>query len=157
MNPDASSGMNRGQSTAIPPRVLALRQRLAGRGERGSTSIAAAILVPAVIVMFGLVYDGNGKVAAAREANAAAVAAARAGGDASTSRVAAGGSPGRSAAAAARRSLAAQGVSGSVSVSGRTLTVNATETYSTVFLQIVGIGQLQGHGEATARVAEVTP
>ncbi len=107
--------------------------------------------------MLGLVYDGNGKVAAAREANAAAVAAARAGGDASAANVAAGASPGRSAAGAARRSLAAQGVNGSVSVSGRTLTVRATETYQTVFLQLVGIGQLQGHGEATARVAEVTP
>lgn len=149
--------MKRRSSTGMPSWLLALRRLLAGRGERGSTSIAAAILVPAVIVMFGLVYDGNGKVAAAREANAAAVAAARAGGDASTSRVAAGGSPGRAAAAAARRSLAAQGVSGSVSVSGRTLTVRATETYSTAFLQIVGIGQLQGHGEAMARVAEVTP
>ena len=134
-----------------------LRRQLAGRGERGSTSIAAAVLVPAVIVMLGLVYDGNGKVAAAREANAAAVAAARAGGDASAANVAAGASPGRSAAGAARRSLAAQGVNGSVSVSGRTLTVRATETYQTVFLQLVGIGQLQGHGEATARVAEVTP
>lgn len=125
------------------------------RDERGSVSIAAAILVPAVVVMFGLVYDGNGKVTAVREANAAAVAAARAGGDASTSRVAAGGSPGQSAAAAARRSLAGQGVSGSVSVSGRTLTVQATETHQTAFLQIVGIGQLQGRGEATARIAEV--
>lgn len=137
--------------------ICRLRQQLAWRGERGSTSIAAAILIPAVIVMLGLVYDGNGKVAAAREANAAAVAAARAGGDASAAHVAAGASPGRSAAVAARRSLAAQGVNGSVSVSGRTLTVRATETYPTVFLQLVGIGQLQGHGEATARVAEVTP
>ena len=157
MNPERPQGMKGNGTTAMPRWFLALRRRLAGRGERGSTSIAAAILVPAVIVMLGLVYDGNGKVAAAREANAAAVAAARAGGDASTAKVAAGSSPGRSAASAARRSLAAQGVSGSVSVSGRTLTVRATETYQTVFLQIVGIGQLQGHGEATARVAEVTP
>jgi hypothetical protein len=143
--------MNCGERVGPPVR----RQRLAARGDHGSTSIAAAILVPAVIVMVGLVYDGNGKVAAVRDASAAAVAAARAGGDASTSHVAAGRSPGQAAAAAARRSLSAQGVSGSVSVSGRTLRVQTTETYSTVFLQVVGIGQLQGHGEATARIAEV--
>lgn len=138
------------------PQFRRLRQRLAGWGERGSTSIAVAILVPAVIVMIGLVYDGNGKVAAVRDATAAAVAAARAGGDASASNVAAGRSPGQTGAAAARRSLAAQGISGSVSVSGQTLTVRTTTTYSTAFLQLVGIGQLRGHGEATARIAEVT-
>lgn len=132
------------------------QRRLAARGERGSLSMAAAILVVGLVVMIGLVYDGNGKVAAARDASGAAVAAARAGGDASTANVAAGGSPGQAAAAAARRSLAAQGVSGTVSVSGRTLTVRTTETYSTAFLQIIGIGQLQGRGQATARIAEVS-
>jgi Flp pilus assembly protein TadG len=127
------------------------------RDEHGSMSIAAAIMIPALIVMIGLVYDANGKVAAARDANAAAVAAARAGGDAASANVTAGTSPGHVAAATARRSLAGQGITGSVTVSGRTLTVHTTVTYQTVFLSLAGIDQLAGHGDATARIAPVTP
>lgn len=125
--------------------------------ERGSVSIAAAILVPALIIMFGLVVDGGGKVAAARRADAAAVAAVRFGGDAAASNVAAGQNPNTVAYAAARRYLSGASDSYTVTVRGRTLTVTTTETYNTVILQAIGIGSLQGHGQASARIAPVTP
>lgn len=138
-------------------RPRSLRRRAARVDERGSVSIAAAILVPALIIMLGLVVDGGGKVAAARRADAAAVAAVRYGGDAAASNLAAGQNPNSVAYAAARRYLS--GVSGpyTVAVRGRTLTVTTTETYNTVILQAIGIGILQGHGEASARIAPVTP
>lgn len=138
-------------------RWLSWLRRLAGAGERGSVSIAAAILVPALIIMLGLVVDGGGKVAAARRADAAAVAAVRFGGDAAASNLAAGQNPNTVAYTAARRYL--NGTSGSytVAVQGRTLTVTTTETYNTVILQAIGMGSLQGHGEASARIASVTP
>lgn len=134
------------------------RLRCAAHGdERGSVSIAAAILVPALIIMLGLVVDGGGKVEAARRADAAAVAAVRYGGDAAASNVAAGQNPNSVAYAAARRYLSQAGVSSTVVMRGRTLTVTTTETYDTVILQAVGIGSLQGRGEASARIAPVTP
>ncbi len=133
-----------------------LRRRLSF-DERGSVSIAAAILVPAVIIMLGLVVDGGGKVAAVRRADAAAVAAVRFGGDAAASNLAAGQNPSSVAYAAARRYLNGVGGSYTVAVRGRTLTVTTTETYNTVILQAIGIGSFQGHGEASARITPVTP
>ncbi len=139
-------------------RICLLRfRRVAHVDERGAVSIAAAILVPALIIMLGLVVDGGGKVAAARRADATAVAAVRYGGDAAASNLAAGQNPNSVAYAAARRYLSQAGGSSTVSVRGRTLTVTTTETYNTVILQAIGIGSLQGHGEASARIAPVTP
>lgn len=139
--------MNRRHVRIKPPR----------RDERGAAlSIPAAILVPGLLVMVGLVVDGGGKIEAARRADAAAYSAVRYGGEAAATDVAAGATPTTSVAAQAARSyLARSRVTGTVTAQGRRLTVTTTATYSTIFLNVIGVNQLTGHGEADALITGV--
>lgn len=125
--------------------------------ERGQVSVFVAMLVPALMLMVGLVVDGGGKVTAIREADAAAVAAARFAGDAAATGVVANQPQTVSAAQAARRYLAQAGVSGEVSVEGSVVQVQTTVSYQTKFVQVLGIGTLAGNGAAEANVEEVGP
>ena len=118
-------------------------------------TVFVAVLAPALIVGVGAVVDGGGKIEAARRADSAAYTAVRVGGEAAASKVADGKSPGSVAATAARSYLAQAGVSGSAQVKGRTLTVQTTATYQTLFLGIIGINHLTGHGESSAVVTGV--
>lgn len=124
--------------------------------ERGAMiTLAAAVLVPALLVMIGLVVDGGGKVAASREADAAAYSAVRYGGEAASVDTAIGNAPTVVAAQAARSYLTQAGVPGTVTVHAGKITVSTTTSYNTIFLAMIGINQLTGHGEATALVGRV--
>lgn len=124
--------------------------------ERGAMiTLAAAVLVPALLVMIGLVVDGGGKVAASRDADAAAYSAVRYGGEAASVDTAIGNAPTVVAAQAARSYLTQAGVRGTVTVHAGKITVSTTASYNTIFLAMIGINQLTAHGEATALVGRV--
>lgn len=123
--------------------------RLVRRDERGNSTIYTLLIVPVLMLVVGLVVDGGGKIASARTAQAHAAAAARAAGDASALSRAAG-KPGTSEAyTAARRWLAVNHVSGTVTSDGRMVTVTTTATYTPVFLSAIGVTSMTSHGQAT--------
>lgn len=103
------------------------RHRRAHDPERGSSAaVTVAALVPALLALCGLIYDGSTKAEAGRTASLTAAEAARAAGQHLSGAVI----QGRLAtvdpaagAAAARSYLAASGVTGTVRVSGQTITV----------------------------------
>jgi Flp pilus assembly protein TadG len=133
-----------------------LRRRLAAlRGERGSASISFLLVSVTLIVVVGLVVDGAGKIQANERADLVAASAARTatnsiGGD--TVRVGALTLDPVKAVAAGEAYLAAAGMAGTVSVTGEVVTVTATTSYSTRFLSLIGIVELPGTGEASARL-----
>ena len=117
----------------------------------GSSSVLAAIVAPMLLVLAGLVVDGGGQLAAAREAQAVAAEAARAGVDAAgPENLGAQFSP-VLAQQGAQEYLEQAGVAGTVSVVDGRVTVRTTITYQTIFVGIVGIHSLDGHGESSAR------
>jgi Flp pilus assembly protein TadG len=133
-----------------------LRRRLALlRGDRGSASISFLLVTVTLIVVIGLVVDGAGKIQANERADQTAASAARAatnsiGGD--TVRVGALTLDPVKAVAAGEAYLAAAGMAGTVSVTGEIVTVAVTTTYPTRFLSLIGITQLPGSGDASARL-----
>ena len=139
----------------ISTRIAALREN----SDRGAGQTVFLVGVAAsLMLVIGLVVDGGGKLNAIEHANSAAQQAARiagqhlsaggaqSGGGAVTDR--------SSATAAAEQALSAQGVDGTVAISGGQVTVTTTATYDTIFLPIIGITSLTGTGQATARIAE---
>lgn len=125
--------------------------------ERGSISIWLATTSFVMMVLVGLAVDLGGQVHAKQRAHDVAAQAARAGGQRIEPAAAI---EGRSlsvdlaaARAAALDYLEAAGVEGTVSVSGGdTITVEVTDSYSPKFLGVIGIGDLDVTGEASARV-----
>jgi Flp pilus assembly protein TadG len=132
------------------------RRRLAAlRGDRGSASISFLLVSVTLIVVIGLVVDGAGKIQANERADFVAASAARTatsaiGGD--TVRVGALTLDPVKAVAAGEAYVAAAGMAGTVSVTGDVVSVTVTTTYSTRFLSLIGITQLPGSGEASARL-----
>lgn len=123
-------------------------------GDRGaSLSVFVAVVVAVLLLLTGLVVDGGAKTAADREAEVAAAQAARAGADAAARHRLVGRDGSAAAVAEARSSLASHtDVSvGEVRMdaSGR-LVVTTTRTVPTMFLGLIGIEQLTGHGQAEA-------
>lgn len=127
------------------------RHRLARNLRGASSSLLAAIIAPALLVLVGLVVDGGGQLAAVRQAEAVAAQAARAGVDAMPATLTGGSSP-HLARQAAEQYLAQAGVSGTVTISGEIVTVHTTVTHRTVFLGLIGVHALDGDGEASARM-----
>jgi Flp pilus assembly protein TadG len=133
-----------------------LRRRLAAlRGERGSASISFLLVSVSLIVVIGLVVDGAGKIQANERADLVAASAARAatnaiGGD--TVRVGALSLDPVKAVAKGEEYIAATGMAGSVSVTGEVVTVTVSTTYTTRFLSLIGVVELPGTGEASARL-----
>lgn len=126
------------------------------RDERGSGSLTIGflLLVPVLLFAAGLIVDGGRKTAADSHAQIAASEAARVGANAAAVDQLAGRPPNVAAAKAAAQSyLSAAGVTGSVTVtSGGSLVVNTTQTRPTVFLSLIGIGHVTGHGRATVNL-----
>ncbi|MDN5725740.1 MAG: pilus assembly protein [Propionibacteriales bacterium] len=122
--------------------------------QRGaSNTLMAVVLAPALLLGVGLVVDGGGKLNAVREADAAAQEAARAGADAGAVSLVGGGVVSKDAAKrAASAYLADAGVTGTVSVEGRTVTVTATKEYRTMLVSLISINRLDGTATATAEV-----
>ncbi|MFJ8142703.1 TadE/TadG family type IV pilus assembly protein [Streptomyces sp. NPDC096013] len=135
-----------------------LAGRLRGRwDDRGGVTIFVAVCVVALIGIIGISVDGGSKMRATERADYIAGEAARAGGQAIDPAQAIAGAAivvdPQDAQAAAQAYLRSAGATGSVSVSGdgKTLTVTVTDSYTTKFLPVVGIGNLAvtGHGKAT--------
>ena len=129
--------------------------------DRGSMSPFAAIAVIALLIIAGLVVDGSGRIEAVQRADNVAREAARAAGQAihagpAVRGVAAYGntSAGRRA---AQQHLKAAGMTGTVSVSGNTITVTATTTHRPIFLSLVGIGSLSVTVTGGAYIVRVGP
>lgn len=127
------------------------------RNERGGgMSLMAIGAVLLAILIAGLVVDSGRQYEAAATAQAAAAAAARAASNSTaTQRLAAAPIDGDAAITAAQQYLNQAGVSGSASINGQQITVEAIDTRPTQFLAVLGISQVSGRGHATANL--VTP
>ena len=121
------------------------------RDERGggSVSVWMLLMVPVILVMAGLVFDGSRQISATQ---AAQDAASRAGTDAAATPQLAGHDGAAVAVQAARQALSAAGVDGSVQEDGSTITVTTSQSRPTVFLSAIGISQVTGHGQAHAQL-----
>jgi Putative Flp pilus-assembly TadE/G-like len=132
------------------------RTRRGHDADRGSVTVFFAVAVIGILVLLGLVVDGGAKVRAVQRADTLAAEAARAGGQAITlPPTIAGQRPRadpRAAASAARAYLAANGVTGTVTVTpdGRRLEVTVTTSTPTVFLGLIGVTTVTAHGHASA-------
>lgn len=124
------------------------------RDERGSISVLILGLSLALTIAIGLAVDGSRKALAASRATAVAEEAARAGGQALDPHALATGGTAHvdpdEAAAAAKRYLAAAGMTGTVQVRTDRITVETTDSLRTVFLGALGISELVVHGHGAA-------
>lgn len=114
------------------------------RNERGSASIWAILVIAgAFTVLLGLVVDGGRVIDARIAASRAAAQAARVGADALSSASVRSGHDVIDVEAARTRAesyLHDAGMTGSVSISGRTVTVTVTGKSATQILGVIGIG-----------------
>jgi hypothetical protein len=123
--------------------------------QRGmSLSPFVAILLPALLVMIGLVVDGGAQAAAARRAEWVAGAAARAAADDTAGpRVSGSTTNFTHAVAVAQSEIASQpGVSGDVQVVAGRVIVHTKATATTTLLSLIGINQLTATGFAEAEL-----
>jgi hypothetical protein len=154
-HPDTCHQSQRQTRLVIGPATFLRRRRAVPQGDRGSASISFLLVSVTLIVVIGLVVDGAGKIQANDRADLVAASAARTatnaiGGD--TVRVGALSLDPVKAVAEGEAYLAAAGMAGSVSVTGEVVTVTVTTTYTTRFLSLIGIVELPGSGEASARL-----
>lgn len=125
--------------------------------ERGSVSIFVVVAAVGMLITAGLVVDGGGKIRALQRADAVAEEAARQGGQAIVAGPAIRGEAVQVQAADARDAAAAYlstaGVAGAVTVlDGTRLRVDATTSYSPVFLSLIGVGPMTTTGHAEVRL-----
>jgi Flp pilus assembly protein TadG len=126
------------------------------RDECGSVTIWLALTSFVMVMLIGLAVDLGGQVHAQQRAHDLAAQAARTGGQRVQAAPAIQGHYLRvddaAARGAAQQYLDAAGVSGTVDVSGDTMTVTVTDTYQPRFLSLLGLDRLQVTGTATARL-----
>jgi len=124
------------------------------RDDEGRIALLVIVLTVAVLAMIGLSVDGGGKVRALERADNLASEAARAAGQAIYAPQAIEGGDKvvdpAAAVAAAQNYLTAAGVTGTVAVDRKHVTVTVTITYNTVFLGLIGIDTLTATRQATA-------
>jgi Flp pilus assembly protein TadG len=136
----------------LPKRLTHLRR------DDGGIAVYTAIVSIVLLGIIGLVLDGGGKMRATERADSLAMEAARSAGQALDPAAAITGTDYRvdpqAAQAAAYAYLHQAGVSGTVSISAdrTTITVTVSETYSTKFLPVVGIGSMPVTGHGTAKL-----
>jgi hypothetical protein len=126
-----------------------------GAGELGTVSAFVVALTFACLLSAGLVLDGGRIVAARLEAADVAGNAARAGAQQVIGLRA--GEPKldpAGARSAAQAVLSAAGVTGTVTVDGRSVTVTARATESMLLLRLVGIGSRTVEATTTARLED---
>ena len=97
------------------------------RGSHGNVSLLVVIMLPALLVAAGLVLDGGRQLQVRRDASAAAASAARAAVQLSEQEILGAGLDAGLATQRASAELASQGVDGSVTVAGQSVTVTVTE------------------------------
>jgi Flp pilus assembly protein TadG len=119
-----------------------------------SLSVLVAVSVLALLLVAGLVVDGGAQAVAARRAELVAAAAARAAADdTATARLAGQRAEAGSAIAAAQQVLTdSRDVTGDVRLVGGRVVVSTTSGVDTVFLSLIGITRLVGHGSAEAEL-----
>lgn len=135
-----------------PPAGTAPRDR-----ERGSVTMFVAAVVPALLLLFGMVWDLGGALRDRQQATGLAEESARAGAEALNSggyRTGGGvGVAAGSAEAAASGYLHAAGAAGSVGLAGPTLLrVTVTTAHPTSVLRVLGIDTITVRGYATANL-----
>jgi uncharacterized membrane protein len=131
------------------------RHRHPSGDERGTVTAFVASFTIALLAVAGLVVDGGYTLAARRRAFNEADAAARAGAQAvDEASLRSGGTvrlePGR-ARAVALGHVNAAGLSGTVDVTGDTVTVHVATTQPMTLLGMVGVGPLAIHADGSAR------
>lgn len=133
-----------------------MRLRCRSRDDRGDSTLLLVACVVALILAVGLVVDGSARLRADDQAQFAADQAARAAGQqVAISDYRAGRGPRVQTARAisvAQASLAASDVTGTVDVTGAAIVVDTQVTVPTVFLSLIGIGEVTGSGHAEARL-----
>lgn len=132
------------------------RHRARRRDDTGAITLFMVVLAVALLAVIGLVVDGAGKVRAIQRADRAAQEAARTAGQQLQIPAAVRGdavSIDTAAAARAARDYLATvpDVTGTVTVTGNTVTVTTHTSYQPVFVSIIGIGTMDATGTATAR------
>ncbi|MBB5494685.1 pilus assembly protein TadG-related protein [Nocardiopsis metallicus] len=125
--------------------------------DEGQLTLFFAIAVVGLLLVAGLVLDGGAQLRAAQRAQAIAEEAARAGAQAVDVDALMRGEATRldpqQARTAATAYLNTSGATGSASAGTETVSVEATLTEPTLFLSLIGIGELSASGSATARLA----
>jgi hypothetical protein len=123
-------------------------------GDEGRVSAFIVVFTVGILALAGLTLDGGLALAAKVRANGQAEAAARAGAQAiDLSVYRASGRlelVGDQAIAHARSYLASIGATGTVTVSGNTVTVTVTASQRTQLLGLIGVASLSVHGEGHA-------
>lgn len=126
------------------------------RDDRGSMTLFLIWAVSAFLLLTGFVVESSGASGQKQHLAAVAAQAARAGGQELTAGVAIRGDGARTdpvaAASAARAFLSAHHVQGTVTVTGTTLSVDATSTYRTKLLSVIGISDIPVKAHAQARL-----
>lgn len=137
--------------------TISIRERLReyNSDERGSISIFMIVAIVILIVVVGLVVDSAGKYSADARAQQIASNAARSAVNSIGGDTVLNGSltvDTQQAEQAAESYLTAAGMTGTVTVTGQVVNVEAQTKYTTKFLSIIGINQLPGHGTASAQL-----
>lgn len=144
--------------TALTRRLARLRDRIRAGTDRGSLSPFYAVMALGIIMIMGLMVDGGGALNATNKATGLAQEAARAAGQQINIPAAVQGTAitvdPDAAVAAAQDYLAAQNVSGNVTITdgGQRLEVTVHDTYTTLFAQFVGRSTISVSGTAHARL-----
>ena len=123
--------------------------------ERGSITPFFVVLVPALVLIIGLVVDGAGKIQANENAQAIASGASRVAANAVAAQVVANGGlslDNNRAQIAASDYIEASGMTGTVSVVGNRISVSVETSYATKFVSIIGITTLPAEASATAEI-----
>ncbi|WP_028649050.1 TadE/TadG family type IV pilus assembly protein [Nocardiopsis sp. CNT312] len=132
------------------------------KDDRGQLTLFFAIAVVGLLLVAGLVVDGGAQIRAAQRSQAVAEEAARAGVQAVDLDALMRGEGARvdpqQARLAAESYLRASGADGTVAAGTEAVTVEVTLSEPTLFLSLIGVGELSVSGSATARLAvEGTP
>ena len=126
------------------------------RGERGSATIWMVTAAFAMSVLVGLAVDLGGQAHAQQRTHDLAAQAARTGAEEVLAAPAIQGKYVRidivAAGRTARSYLSQSGATGTVRVRGNRIHVQATDTYSTRFLSIIGISSVRVRGDAEAEL-----
>lgn len=129
-------------------------------GDCGSVTVWLATASFVMILVVGLAVDLTGQVRAQQRVRDIAAQAARAGGQEVNAPTAIRGLAVQAnpvkAAAVSRAYLSSAGITGSAVSQGDTLTVTASDTYSTKFLGVIGLNRMRVTGSAQVRIVRAT-
>lgn len=123
--------------------------------ERGSITPALVVLVPAMVLVIGLVVDGGGKVQENNRAQAIASGASRAAANSLGSQVISNGTLTLNTFGARRTAedyIAAAGMSGNVDVVGDRIIVTVKTDYETKIVSVLGFATIPVQATATAQI-----